>query len=103
MKLLKGMTPGRGAITRGPGPAPMFFGDESDLKTSNIEGVQNQDFSKAAPGEVLAIGEAEHEIDETKSGPREAGSVKSVGQGGDTVWRESLMPEEKAVLKRYFK
>ena len=101
--MLKGKGPGRGGITRGPGPAPMFFGDESDLKTNNLEGVQNKDFSKAAPGEILGIGEAEHEIDETKVGPREAGAVKSVGQGGDTVWRESLMPDEKAVLKRYFK
>ena len=63
MKLLKGQGPGRGDITRGPGPAPMFFGDESDLKTNNIEGVQNQDFSKAAPGQILGIGETEHEID----------------------------------------
>ena len=46
---------------------------------------------------------AKHEIDETKTGPREAGAVKSVGQGGETIWRESLMPDEKAVLKRYFK
>ena len=94
---------GRGGVQRGPGAAPMFFGDESNLGTNNIEGVQNQDFSKAAPGEVLGIGETEHEIDETVTGPREAGSVKSTGQGGDTVWRESLMPQEKAVLKRYFK
>ena len=94
---------GRGGIQRGPGEAPMFYGDESDLKTNNIEGVQNQDYSKAAPGEVLGIGQTEHEIDETRTGPREAGAVKSTGQGGDTVWRESLMPQEKAVLKRYFK
>lgn len=101
--LAESQGPGRGGISRGPGPAPLFLGDESNLGTSRIEGVQNQDFSKAALGGVLGIGQTEHKIDETRKGPREAGAVKSVGQGGDTVWRESLMPEEKAVLKRYFK
>ena len=45
----------------------------------------------------------------TKSAHRDAGPHggsegprQGPGQGGDTVWRESLMPEEKAVLKRYF-
>ena len=105
MALIKqGQMPGRGGVQRGPGPAPLFLGDEeTNLGTNNIEGVENQDFSKAAPGQVLGIGQAEHEIDETKTGPQQAGSVGSTGQGGDTIWRESLMPSEKAVLKRYFK
>ncbi|NNE91956.1 MAG: hypothetical protein HKN23_09945 [Verrucomicrobiales bacterium] len=94
---------GKGGINRGPGPAPMFFGDETDLKTNNIEGVKNQDMSRAVPGELLGVGETEHELDKVKTGPTEAGAVKSKGQGGDTVWRDSLMPSEKAVLKKYFK
>lgn len=106
MALLKkqAMGAGRGGVERGPGPAPLFLGaEETNLGTSNIEGVENKDFSKAVPGQVLGIGEAEHEIDETRTGPRQAGSVGSTGQGGDAIWRESLMPSEKAVLKRYFK
>ncbi len=100
---MKGMGPGKGGINRGPGTAPMFFGEETDLKTKNIEQIRNEDLSKAVPGELLGVGQTEHDIDKTKVGPREAGAVKSTGQGGDTVWRESLMPTEKAVLKRYFK
>lgn len=105
MTLLKqGQQPGSGAINRGPGPAPLFLGDhETDLGTANIEGVENADLSKAAPGDVLGVGLAEHDLDEQSTGPRQAGEVGSVGQGGDTVWKESLMPTEKAVLKRYFK
>ena len=96
--------PGNAGISRGPGPAPLFLGEnETNLGTNNIEGVKNEDYSKAAPGDVMGIGQTEHDIDETKTGPQKAGAVGSVGQGGDTVWRESLMPEEKAVLKRYFK
>ncbi len=99
----QGQGAGNGGINRGPGTAPLFFGAETDLNTKNIEQVKNLDLSKAAPGELLGVGETEHDIDELKVGPKEAGKVKSKGQGGDTVWRESLMPEEKAVLKRYFK
>lgn len=102
--LKQGQVPGTGGIQRGPGPAPLFLGEnETNLGTNNIEGVENQDFSRAAPGQVLGVGETEHEVDETKTGPRKAGAVGSKGQGGDTIWRESLMPQEKAVLKRYFK
>lgn len=94
---------GRGGINRGPGEAPLALGEsETDLKTNRIEGVQNADFSKAAPGEVLGLGQTGHEIDPTRTGPAAAGAVGSVGQGGDAVWRESLMPGEKAVLKKYF-
>lgn len=95
---------GMPGIQRGPGPAPLFLGDqETDLKTGNIEGVSNTDMSRAAPGAVLGVGLAEYDLDETSTGPQQAGSVQSVGQGGDTVWKESLMPSEKKVLKRYFK
>jgi hypothetical protein len=95
---------GRGGISRGPGDAPLALTEnETDLKTNQIEGVQNTDFSKAAPGSVLGIGQTEHETDQTPTGPRAAGAVGSIGQGGEAVWRESLMPGEKAVLKKYFK
>lgn len=95
---------GRGDVTRGPGEAPLALAEsETNLKTNQIEGVQNTDFSRAAPGDVLGIGQTEHEVDQTKAGPSAAGAVGSVGQGGDAVWREALMPGEKAVLKKYFK
>lgn len=107
MALLHGLgqcdKPGRGAITRGPGEAPLFLGDKNDLDTQNIQNVENPDFSRAAPGDVLGVGQTEHELDRTRVGPRDAGAVKSVGQGGEAVWRESLTPGERAVLKRYFK
>ena len=94
---------GRGGITRGPGEAPLFFGEESDLNTNRIDAVQNQDFSRATPGDVIGTGETEHEIDETKGGVQRGGAISSAGSGGEAVWKESLMPSEKAVLKKYFK
>ena len=81
----------------------MFFGDEEDLKTNNIESVKGRDYSHAAPGDLLATGEAEHDLDKSKVGPRKAGAVESLGQGGEAIWRESLMPAEKSVLKRLYR
>lgn len=91
-------------INRGPGEAPISLSDDaSDLGTSNPEGVQSTDYSRAAFGDTLAIGEGEHEIDESTKGSRSAGAMQSKGQGGERIWRESLLPDERDVLKRYFK
>ena len=95
---------GPGGVERGRGDAPLFYGDkEDDLGTSNIEGIRNDDLSRATPGEVIGLGETERELDTTPTGPQSGGSVLSTGRGGEAVSREILRPEEQAVLKRYFK
>lgn len=99
-----GMMPGQGGVERGRGDAPLFFGDQEDnLGTNKIENVKNEDLTRATIGEVLGLGETEREIDETATGPQAGGGVRSTGQGGDAVSRETLRPDEQAVLKRYFK
>ncbi len=95
--------PGQSGITRGPGTAPITMGEEQRLNTDNLEGVQNPDFSNALPADLMGLGVTEHEIDETLTGPTAAGALNSNGQGGEAIWRDSLLPEDKAVLKRYFK
>ena len=100
----EGEMPGAGGITRGKGDAPIFFDDQADdLGTDNLERVTNGDFSKAAIGEVLGLGETEREIDEAASTPVAGGAVGSAGKGGEAVSRETLLPDEQAALKRYFK
>jgi len=100
----EGEGPGKGGVSRGRGDAPLFFGDKEDqLGTSNLQQVTNDDFSKAAIGEVLGLGETERKIDETATGPVAGGAVTSPGRGGEAVSRETLLPDEQAVLKRYFK
>lgn len=99
-----GTKPGKGGITRGPGTAPITLSDdETQLGTRKLEGVTNDDLSNAFPGDVIDIGESEHEIDETIRGPKSAGAVESTGAGGDAIWKESLLPDEKKVLREYFK
>lgn len=95
--------PGMGDPSRGRSDAPLFYGEEDDLRTDNLQGVENDDFSRASPGEVLGVGETERELDKTKVGPVAGGDVTSTGKGGEAVSRDLLMPDEQAVLKRYFK
>ena len=58
--------------------------------------------SKAQLGTLLNVQNGSHEVDKTYTGPQAAGSAQNHGQGGQQVWRESLTPDEKAVLKRVF-
>jgi hypothetical protein len=100
----QGERPGNGGITRGPGTAPLTLSDEeNDFGTNKNEAVSNTDMSRAQVGDMLALQNGKHEVDKTAKGPQAAGTVQNAGQGGEQVWRESLTPDEKAVLKRVFK
>ncbi len=108
MKLLEGQgegegdKPGRGGVSRGPGAAPLFLGEnESRLGTNNQEAARNPDLSRATPADLIGLGDKKHEVDTSAVGPQ-AGGEGSGGAGGEQVWKESLSPAERAVLKRYF-
>ncbi len=103
-KLGQGENPGNGGITRGPGTAPLTLSDEeNNFGTNKAEAVSNADLSRARVGDMMALQNGKHEVDKTLTGPQAAGTVQGTGQGGEQVWRESLTPEEKAVLKRVFR
>lgn len=101
--LTPGMIPGSGGIDRGRADAPLYYGDREDLNTSNLEKVENLDLSRASLGEMLGLGETEHEIDKNGTGNTTGGAISSAGQGGEAVSRENLLPDEQALLRRYFK
>lgn len=89
---------------RGPGSAPLTLSEETnDFGTEKNEGLTNHDFTKAQPGTLLGMQKDAHEHDQTSTKPQAAGMAKSLGRGGDQVWRDSLSPEEKAVLKQMFR
>ncbi|MDI1310632.1 hypothetical protein [Prosthecobacter sp.] len=99
-----GEGPGNGGITRGPGTAPLTLSDEeNNFGTNKNEAVSNTDLSRAQVGDMLALQNGRHGVDKSAKGPQAAGVVQDAGQGGEQVWRESLTPEEKAVLKRVFR
>jgi ribosomal protein L20 len=99
----EGEGPGKGGITRGPGTAPLTLSQEENrFGTNKNEAVVNEDMSKAQLGTLLNLQDGKHDVDKTYSGPKATGGTNHQGQGGQQVWRESLTPEEKAVLKRVF-
>lgn len=99
-----GEEPGKGGISRGPGTAPLTLSqEENDFGTSKYEGVSNPDLSKAQLSTMLNIQDGKHEVDKTYQGAGAAGAAAHQGVGGEQVWRETLTPEEKAVLKRVFR
>jgi len=98
-----GPMPGNGGIGRGPGTAPITLSkNETQLGTNNLEGVSSDDFSRALPADLIGLSEGEHDLDKTSAGPQDAGEVGATGQGGEAVWKDSLLPSEKNILKRYF-
>jgi len=100
----EGENPGEGGTSRGPGTAPLTLSDEeNNFGTNKNEAVSNNDMSRAQLGSTLGIKDGKHEVDETYQGPTASGSTVNSGQGGEQVWRETLTPEEKAVLKRVFR
>jgi hypothetical protein len=95
---------GQGEANRGPGTAPLTLSEEeNDFGTNKTEALTSRDFRHAQPGTLLGMQNGKHEIDPIPSGPQAAGTAKSLGQGGGQVWRDSLTPEEKAVLKQVFR
>ncbi len=95
---------GNGGIDRGPGEAPLFLKeDETKLGATRPETLRNPNYERAALGDTLAVGEVEHDIDESAyQGPQAAGAVADAGKGGETVWKTPLMPDEQEIVKRYF-
>lgn len=94
----------QGDINRGPGEAPLSFGSERKaIETGEAQGLQNEDLSRITLGDLQGLGETEHSDDRPKWTLQEGGRAASLGQGGKAVSREVLLPEEQAVLKRYFR
>jgi hypothetical protein len=95
--------PGDGGIERGRGDAELTLGAENDLGTKRKERVtQPLDPDRAAPDELLAVVEGEHEIDkEAYTGPQAGGTAKK-GDGGSAVQVDNLLPGEQAAVRRFF-
>ncbi len=95
---------GNGGVNRGPGTAPGVLGREgSNLETGKMEGLESKDLSNALPGDLLEIIDGEHDVEREQVGIREGGNIDDAGKGGDRIWRDSLLPEEKKALKKFFK
>ncbi len=95
---------GKGNVSRGPGHAPGMLGDAvNKLNMTREERIEAQDLSNTLPGDLLESTDGEHEIDKTDAKVRNGGSTENTGTGGERVWKNSLLPDEKKAIKRFFK
>lgn len=75
---------------------------KEDTGAGKHEGLKSDDPSRSLPGDLLKTSDAEHDVDKTKRGPSAGGTASGKGQGGDRVWKDSLLPNEKKALKKFF-
>lgn len=97
--------PGKGGITRGPGTAPLSLSEhESQLATQKVETISNDDMSRATTGDMIALTNAKPKADGEGFTTGVSGQeAAEPGKGGEAVWRDNLMPEERESLRAYFK
>jgi hypothetical protein len=103
--LIVGEQTGSGGPGGGGGPAPLTLKKEpTQLASGKTEAITGDDLTRTTPGEVLGISKGEHEVEKTaNNGPVEAGAIRSEGEGGETVWKDELTPQERETLQRFFK
>ena len=95
---------GKGGLGRGPGHAPNLLGNETDkLNTGDFEKLDPKSLENTLPGDLLETSDGEHETDKTDAKIRSGGNTQNKGDGGERVWKNSLLPEEKKALKKFFK
>jgi len=95
---------GLAGITEGPGSAPLTLHSRTRLSgPEDPFAVGNEDMSRAALGDRIALSEDTHEVDTSHYlGATDAGAVASPGGGGEAVWRVSVTPREQRLLRGYF-
>lgn len=99
----EGDQPGSGGIDRGPGTSPDVLGaPHPDAGKGKLERLESKDKDRALPGDLLETNDGKHDIDQSKKGPTSGGKASAKGQGGDRVWKDSLLPAEKKALKKFF-
>ena len=92
---------GAGGAQRGPGAAPMIWGDETEgdprrFEAKSLRGARYLDPESSAPrGEGLTNPEA----DPTREG---AGLVEVEGSGGGAAWKRRLAPHHRRAVRDFF-
>jgi hypothetical protein len=96
-------SPGQGEAQRGPGTAPVNLSDErSDFGTDKKESITHEDYSRMGLGEAEAVLDSRPDVEKNYRGPQGSAASRNTGSGGTHVWRDTLTPEEKTLLKSVF-
>jgi hypothetical protein len=101
----EGPGPGDGGVQRGRGDAPLSFArDPSAAQNGIMQGLGNDDLSRATLGDLVETSKDRPDVDPAKAaGPMSTGAIATPARGGEAVWVDRLTPAERAVLKDFFK
>jgi hypothetical protein len=95
---------GQAGVNDGPGHPPLRLAKEpTNLGTEKTEGLDNEDFSRAALGDLAGTSEGQHQVDKNAEHRSATGGAGAAGSGPDAVWlQQSLPPEERERLRRFY-
>jgi len=93
---------GKGGPGGGGGPAPLTAKDATELHSTSTDTVSNDDVSRALPGEVVALSAGEHKTDKNAAPSTSGGQITAPGQGGQAAWKDSLTPQERETIAKFF-
>ena len=101
----EGDKPGKGAANRGRADADLTVNEkETNLNTQATDKLASMiDPERVTPGDLIGLQDARPTAKENFTGPQSGGSLQSTGDGGAAVEKATLVPAERAVLKRFFK
>ncbi len=95
-----------GGTGGGKSGSPLEFRDKpTELHSTATEPVANSsNLDHALPGDLVGVGKGEHTVDPNAyTGPTSAGAAASDGTGGEAIWRDDLTPQEREVLRNFYK
>jgi len=92
---------GLGGVDRGPGTAPLLWGEETEGDASRFEARSLEDARYADPAHaaLLEVGASDPEVaPEAES----AGLVEVEGSSGGPSWRRRLSPHHRRAVREFF-
>lgn len=93
---------GRGGITRGPGAAPLTWGDESKLEGTKFkESILPEGRPDKLRDEVIGVTATSPDVEPGTNAPRNQARQSTVETGSET-WNRAVRPRHRPVLKKYF-
>lgn len=95
--------PGSGGTGGGGPTAPLTMSKtEAKVGSTKTDTISSADLSHAQLGDLQGLSKGEHKVDQSLYHGETEGGAASTGAGGETVWQNSLTPEEREILKTYY-
>jgi len=72
--------------------------ESQQIPLTRRESITSQDLSDALPGDLLQLQDGDHHVDTSYQGARAGGAISNAGAGGERIWKDALLPDEKKAI-----